>query len=193
MMMKNVIFIHMRCDENMGSPGNGKQSNLRLQARFHALLARCSSAPGVGGYCYLYCYCYCLKHLAMVVQQENSFCANGDNHCVLQGVIDNLCHLIITKMMTVTVTIIDFVCTHVNLVKHVALGPENFAGGRIFPNKSSVACHESGHIPEGLRNVLRFSKPMEMFQSDSLNCKKIGMPRSSIYILIKLRRTARKN
>ena len=35
----------------------------------------------------------------MVVQQEDSLCANGDNHCVLQGVVDYFRHLMMVKMM----------------------------------------------------------------------------------------------
>ena len=37
----------------------------------------------------------------MVVEHEDSLCANGDNHRVLQGVVDNLGHLMMVLPMMV--------------------------------------------------------------------------------------------
>ena len=42
----------------------------------------------------------------MVVQHEDSLCANGDNHRVLQGVVDNLGHLMMVMMVVVMVMLV---------------------------------------------------------------------------------------
>ena len=71
----------------------------------------------------------------MVVEHEDSFRANGDNNRVLQGVVDNLCHLNDESYDDDD----DDGCDDdddddddddydddVYLIEHVALSPENF-------------------------------------------------------------------